>query len=170
MTSRRNARVAQAIRETVSTAILLELRDPRIQDVTVTRVEPSSDVRTAKIYVSIMGDAKKQQLCLHGLRSARGFLQNKIADRMQTRNTPVLQFVLDEGVKQSIEAAKIIRSVLGDASVSADDVDATPPDSDPTDPNTNDPDNNDPDNNDSDNNADQDDLQDSDTPIADDQG
>jgi len=162
MTSRRNARVAQAIRETVSTAILLELRDPRIEDVTVTRVEPSSDVRTAKIYVSIMGDAKKQQLCLHGLRSARGFLQNKIADRMQTRNTPVLQFVLDEGVKQSIEAAKIIRSVLGDAAApeTADDVDATPPDGDPTDPNTNDPNTN----------ADQDDLQDSDTPIADDQG
>ena len=114
MSSRRTARVAQAIRETVSTAILFEMRDPRIQDVTVTRVEPSSDVRSAKIYVSIMGDEKKQQLCLHGLRSARGFLQSKIADRMQTRNTPVLQFVLDTGVKKSIEAAKIIRNVLDD--------------------------------------------------------
>ena len=138
MTSRRNARVAQAIRETVSTAILLELRDPRIQDVTVTRVEPSSDVRAAKIYVSIMGDQKKQQLCLHGLHSARGFLQKKIADRMQTRNTPVLKFVLDDGVKLSLEAAKIISSVLGDDRAAEADigVGGMPPDGDPIGPDT----------------------------------
>jgi len=115
---------------------LLELRDPRIQDVTVTRVEPSSDVRAAKIYVSIMGDQKKQQLCLHGLHSARGFLQSKIADRMQTRNTPVLKFVLDDGVKQSLEAAKIIKSVLGDDRADEADiaVGGMPPDGDPTAP------------------------------------
>jgi len=133
MSSRRTARVAQAIRETVSTAILLELRDPRIQGVTVTRVEPSSDVRAAKIYVSIMGDENKQQLCLHGLRSARGFLQNKIADRMQTRNTPVLKFVLDEGVKKSLEAAEIIRTVLDNDEASQIEcgADTTPADGDP---------------------------------------
>lgn len=121
MTSRRTARLSEAIRQTVSTVILMELRDPRIRDVTVTKVEAAADLRTAKVYVSIMGDDKKQSLALHGLNSARGYLQSKVADRLQTRYTPVLRFVLDEGVKRSLEAARILREVLGpDLSGTAD--------------------------------------------------
>lgn len=114
MTSRRTARVSEAVRQTVSMAILTDLRDPRIQNVTVTKVDVAGDLRTAKVYVSIMGDEAKQKLCLHGLDSARGYLQAKVADRMQTRYTPVLRFVLDDGVKKSIEAARILREVLGE--------------------------------------------------------
>jgi len=113
MSTRRTARLSEAIRQTVSTVILLELRDPRIQDVTVTSVEAAGDLRTAKVYVSVMGDEKKQSLALHGLDSARGFIQSKVADRLQTRYTPVLRFVLDEGLKKSTEAARILREVIG---------------------------------------------------------
>lgn len=112
MTTRRTARVAEAIRQTVSMAILTELRDPRIQGVTVTRVEAASDMRTAKVYVSILGDEKLQKLCLHGLNSAKGVLQAKIADRMKSRFTPVLRFIIDDGVKKSIEASRLIREAL----------------------------------------------------------
>ncbi len=112
MSSRRVQKVAEAIREVVSMAILTELRDPRVSDVTVTRVEVSGDLRIAKIHVSIMGDDKKQSLAMHGLQSAAGFLQSKVGDRVQMRYTPRIQFFIDLGVKQSIEIARILREVL----------------------------------------------------------
>lgn len=112
MPSRRTLKVANAIRETVSTLILFELKDPRVKDVTVLGAEVGPDLRTAKIHVSVMGDDKAQSLTMHGLTSARGFLQSKIADRLQLRYTPILTFVLDQGVKKSIEAARILREVL----------------------------------------------------------
>ena len=74
MATRRGARVGQAILETVSTCILFELRDPRIKNVTVLRVEAAPDLRSAKIVVSVMGDEQTQSLTLHGLDSSRGFL------------------------------------------------------------------------------------------------
>lgn len=93
-------------------AILAELNDPRIQGVTVTFVEVSGDLRYAKVHVSIMGDEKKQKLSLRGLESAAGFLQSKVARRIETRYTPKLEFLLDQGVKKSIEVARILREVL----------------------------------------------------------
>ena len=117
--SRRTARIAEAIRETVSTTVLFELRDPRIKNVTVISVDVSPDIRSAKVYVSIMGDEKAQKLALHGLESARGFLQAKVADRIETRYTPILKFVIDPGVKKSIEASRLLREVLPPESDSA---------------------------------------------------
>ena len=112
MTSRRVQKAAQAIREVVSMAILSDLKDPRIQDVTVTYVEVSGDMRQAKVHVSLMGDEKKQKLCLHGLESAAGYLQGKVGNLIDTRYTPRLKFVLDMGVKKSIEISQILREVL----------------------------------------------------------
>lgn len=114
MASRRLLKAAEAIREVVSMAILTELRDPRIDNVTVTYVEVSGDMRYAKVHVSIMADEEKQNLCLHGLRSASGFLQQKVATRIDTRYTPRLRFELDHGVKNAIEVSRILDEVLGE--------------------------------------------------------
>src|SRR5207245_11447986 len=103
MKAHRLARVAEVIREVASETILFELRDPRVKGVTVTRTEVSGDLQHAKVYVSLMGTAGEQQLCLHGLRHAAGFIQSKLANRLKTRFTPVINFVLDHGVKISIE-------------------------------------------------------------------
>lgn len=108
MTSRRVLKAAEAIREVVGMAILTDLRDPRIQNVTVTRVEVSADMRLAKIHVSVMGDEKTQNLSLHGLQNSAGYLQQKIAKRIDTRYTPRINFVLDKGVKHSIEVSRIL--------------------------------------------------------------
>jgi ribosome-binding factor A len=112
MASRRTEKAAEAIRGVVSMAILAELQDPRVRNVTVTHVEVSADLRHAKVHVSVMGDEKQESLCLHGLRSAAGFLQSKIAERIDIRYTPKLSFVLDQGVKRSIAVATILREVL----------------------------------------------------------
>lgn len=109
MSHRRTAKVAQAIRQVVSTAILTELRDPRVKKVTVLNVEVPPDLRSAKVYVSVMGEEREGHLVLRGLQSARGFLQSRIADEIDLRWTPILEFVLDSGVKRSIETSKMLR-------------------------------------------------------------
>jgi len=116
MSSRRLLKAAAAIREVVGLSILADLKDPRIHDVTVTHVEVSPDMRHAKVHVSVMGNEAQQKLSLRGLQSAAGFLQAKIAERIETRYTPRLMFVLDQGVKKSIEMARILKEVLPDES------------------------------------------------------
>ena len=125
MSSRRALKVAEAIREVVAMAILTEIRDPRVEDVTVTFVEVSGDLRQAKVHVSIMGDEKKQKLCLHGLESSTGFLQQKIKKRIETRYTPKLKFELDRGIKNAFAVTQILNEVLPADEEAA----AAPPDS-----------------------------------------
>jgi ribosome-binding factor A len=73
------------------------------------------DMKSAKVMVSIMGTEKEQQLGLSGLQHAAGFLQRKIADRIDTRYTPRLQFVIDKGVKNALEVSRILKEVLPSA-------------------------------------------------------
>jgi ribosome-binding factor A len=107
--------MAQAIREVVSNAILFEMADPRVRSVTVLSVEVSSDMRNATVRVSIMGTDAEQRLALRGLKHAAGFIQSRVAARLQTRFTPILSFKLDESVKKSVEISRLI-----DQAVAAD--------------------------------------------------
>lgn len=116
MTSRRVQKAAAAIREVVSMAILADLKDPRIEGVTVTYVEVSPDMRNAKVHVSIMGDETAQKLCLRGLQSSAGYLQQKVAKRIDTRYTPRIRFEIDMGVKNSIAISKMLGDVLPETS------------------------------------------------------
>ncbi len=111
MTSRRLLKAAEAIREVVASSILTELRDPRVRDVTVIGVEVTPDMREAKVAVSVMGDDTQQRLSLRGLQNAAGFLQSKIADRIETRYTPKLQFVLDKGIQHSLLVNEILQKI-----------------------------------------------------------
>ena len=120
MKTHRLARVAEAIREVASETILFELRDPRVKGVTVTRAEVSGDLQHAKVYVSLMGAPGEQNLCLRGLRHAAGFIQAKLARRLQTRFTPVIEFVLDQGVKKSIEMTRLINEALAQSGAAAE--------------------------------------------------
>ena len=112
MTNRRLLKAAEAIREVVSMAILTEMRDPRVKNVTVIGVEVAPDMKSAKVNVSIMGDETQERLTLNTLQSAAGFLQHKIAKEIDTRYTPRLEFVIDKGVKNSLEIARILAEVL----------------------------------------------------------
>ena len=114
MKTHRLARVAEVIREVASETILFELRDPRVKGVTVTRAEVSGDLQHAKVYVSVMGSEAEQKLCLHGLQHSAGFVQSKLANRLKTRFTPVIHFILDQGVKNSIEISRLINEALAE--------------------------------------------------------
>ena len=108
MKRHRLERVAEVVREVAASTILFNVRDPRVKRVTVTRAEVSADLQHAKVYVSVMGSERDRNLTLHGLRSAAGFIQSKVGDRMKSRYVPILEFVLDEGVRNSMEVARLL--------------------------------------------------------------
>jgi ribosome-binding factor A len=112
MPSHRSLRIAEAIREVVSSSILFEVADPRVRAVTVLRVEVTGDLRNATVFVTIMGTDDEQQRTLAGLIHASGFLQSRVAARLQTRFTPVLTFKKDDSVKKSIEITRLIDTAL----------------------------------------------------------
>ncbi|MBL4886053.1 MAG: 30S ribosome-binding factor RbfA [Planctomycetaceae bacterium] len=130
MATRRTAKASRAIREIISTAILLELNDPRIKNVTILDVEVATDMRSAKVYASVLGDEKTQELTMHGLNSSRGFLQKLIADRLTTRYIPILTFVLDDSVKKSVETARILKLIAEErGELATDESSDVPPES-----------------------------------------
>ena len=112
MPSHRGLRIAEAIREVVSSSILFDVADPRVRAVTVLTVDVAKDLRNATIFVSVMGTSSEQQMALKGLKSATGFLQAKVAARLQTRFTPILVFKRDDSVKRSVEISKLIEETL----------------------------------------------------------
>ncbi len=137
MSARRLLKAAEAIREVVAMAILTEIRDPRVKNITVIGVEVAPDMREAKVLISIMGSESQQATSLRGLKNSAGFLQSKIAERIDTRYTPKLTFVADEGVKKSLAVAQILDQIalekqkeesIGEKPVAAESIDQDLPD------------------------------------------
>ncbi len=127
VSTRRLLKAAAAVREVVSMAILTEVRDPRVRGVTVTGVEMAPDMRSATVHVSVMGTPAQEQLALKGLASSAGFLQSRIAERIETRYTPRLRFELDQGVKHSLEIASVLERVLPEPETELPTTDAAAP-------------------------------------------
>ncbi|TWU20947.1 Ribosome-binding factor A [Novipirellula galeiformis] len=109
--SRRLLKAAEAIREVVASTILTEVRDPRIKDVTVIGVQVSPDMREAKVSVSVMGNENQQQLAIRGLQNSAGFLQSKIANRIEARYTPKLTFTLDKGLQNALVVSELLNKI-----------------------------------------------------------
>ena len=101
-------RVNESIKEILGDAIAAELKDPRIGFVTVTGVDTSSDLRSARVYVSVLGDEDDRERSLTGLRSSHGVLQRKIADAMRLKRTPTLTFEYDESVERGDRITRLL--------------------------------------------------------------
>jgi ribosome-binding factor A len=106
--SRFKARIAERIREGVSEVILYELKDPRIGFVTVLEVDVTADVKEAVVTISVLGTPAQQQLTLQAIEHSRGYIQGKVGRRIQTRNTPILRFKLDEKTEKLREMDDIL--------------------------------------------------------------
>lgn len=94
--SRRIQRIASRMKFLVSQVLQRELSDPRIGFVTVLEVEPTEDMKEAKVYLSLLGSPGDRTRTEHALESARGFIQREIGKNLRTRNTPHLRFIFDE--------------------------------------------------------------------------
>ena len=80
----------------ISQVIQRELDDPRLGLVTVLSVEPTEDLKEAKIYVSVLGPRGDRSKAIHALESARGLVQRELGKNLETRNTPILRFIVDD--------------------------------------------------------------------------
>ena len=109
MPSDRLRRVNEAVRQVLSDAITQDLKDPRVGFVTVTGVDVSPDLRHARVYVSVLGDAAAVEASLEGLDSAHGFLQGRVGDELRLKHTPTLQFVHDDTAERAQRLEQLIR-------------------------------------------------------------
>ena len=110
MSAERMRRVDEAMREVLSDVLTHELKDPRVGFVTVTDVKTSPDLRHARVYVSVLGDAEVVEASLEGLRSAHGFLQGRVGGELRLKNTPTLQFVHDDTAERAQRLERILKS------------------------------------------------------------
>ena len=112
-------RVNAAVREVLSDSVG-ELKDPRIGFVTVTGVETSPDLRTARVFVSVLGSEKKREKTLAGLEAAHGVLQGRIASELRLKRTPQLTFEYDDSVERGVRMSHLIDELAPDDSPDAE--------------------------------------------------
>ena len=109
--SQRVDRVADQIRVELSTLFLREMRDPRVKLASVSRVEVSRDLGHARIWISVLGDARAQDEAMEGLERASGYLRSQLARRLNLRVTPIIQFELDRGAQHLQEMTALLDSL-----------------------------------------------------------
>ena len=107
----RMRRINEVLREVIGAAIASELSDPRIGFVTVTSVETSPDLRTAKVFVSVLGDEEEREETLSGLRSSHGVIQSRIATETRMKRTPTLTFHYDDTIEQGVRISQLLDEV-----------------------------------------------------------
>ena len=108
----KNIRVNEEVMRELSNIIRGEIKDPRINPMTsVVAVEVAPDLKTAKAYISVLGNEKAQTDTIAGLRSAEGYIRRALAKSINLRNTPQITFVLDQSIEYGIAMSKKIDEV-----------------------------------------------------------
>src|ERR687888_411863 len=111
--SDRMRRVNESVREVLSEAVG-QLKDPRIGFVTVTSVQTTPDLRQATVFVSVLGNERKREQSLAGLRAAHGVLQARLARELRMKRTPQLAFEYDPSVERGVRMTQLIDELAGD--------------------------------------------------------
>ena len=105
----KNSRINGEVQKVLAEVIRGEIKDPRIHPMTsVVAVEVAPDLKTCKVYVSVLGDEKAREDTLRGLRSAEGYIRRMLAKNLNLRNTPQLTFLLDTSIEYGVTMAKKI--------------------------------------------------------------
>ena len=108
----KNTRINGEVQRVLAEIIRSELKDPRINPMTtVMEVEVAPDLKSAKAFISVLGDAQSQADTLAGLNSAVGFIRNQLAKKINLRNTPEIKFIMDQSVEYGINMSKLIDEV-----------------------------------------------------------
>jgi ribosome-binding factor A len=114
MTSDRMRRVDEAVRQVLTDAVAQDLQDPRIGFVTMTSVKTTSDLRHARVYVSVLGDETQRAATLAGLRSAHGALQRRLACELRMKRTPTLEFLYDDTTDRAMRVEELLERTAGE--------------------------------------------------------
>ncbi len=117
--SRRTEQVAEFLREELTDIIRREVKDPRVGFMSVTRVEVPSDLRSARVYVSVLGTDDEREGTLTALRSASGFIRHHLRPRLRMRQIPELEFRDDRSMEHADQIARALRELGEDGSRSS---------------------------------------------------
>jgi ribosome-binding factor A len=120
---RRHVRVGEALREVVAEAIERRVDDPRLGFVTVTAVDAAPDLRTAKVFVSVLASAP--DAALGALSDAAPLLQREVARHLRLMWTPRLSFIYDTGTEEAFRMDALIDHALHDDADGGDEGDDT---------------------------------------------
>lgn len=111
--SNKNLRINEEVMRELS-KIIREVKDPRIHPLTsVVAVEVAPDLKTAKAFISVLGDEEAQKNTLVGLKSAEGYIRRELAHSVNLRNTPQITFIMDQSIEYGIRMSHMIDEVMG---------------------------------------------------------
>lgn len=120
----KNIRINEEVMRELSNIIRGEIKDPRIHPMTsVVAVEVAPDLKTAKAYISVLGDEEAQKKTLQGLRSAEGYIRRALAKSINLRNTPEIKFILDQSIEYGVEMSRKIDELTKDLQETEDETD-----------------------------------------------
>ena len=109
----KNTRINGEVQKILAEVIRGEIKDPRIPEFTsIVSVEVAPDLKNCKAYVSVLGDDEKADKALEGLKSASGFIRNRLAKELNLRNTPDLHFYLDQSIAYGVDMSHKIDEVI----------------------------------------------------------
>ncbi len=109
----KNTRINGEVLKELSEIIQMEIKDPRIAPMTsVVSVEVAPDLKTCKAWISVLGDAKACEDTLEGLKSALGYIRRQLARRVNLRNTPEIEFILDQSIEYGVNMTRKINEVI----------------------------------------------------------
>lgn len=109
----KNNRINEEVLRELSNIIRSDLKDPRIADVcSVLSVEVAPDLKTAKAYVSVLGDEDAKTSTMEGLKASAGFVRSLLAKRLNLRNTPQIIFIFDASISYGIRMSHLIDTVI----------------------------------------------------------
>ena len=109
--TKRSVRVAEAIRNELSMLLLLKVQDPKLAEVSVSRVQLAEDLQYARVFFTVPGDKKRQADAEEGLQRAKGFMRSSLAKVLNMRYTPDLHFVYDHQVEKVGEIEKLLQEI-----------------------------------------------------------
>ena len=108
----KNIRINEEVMRELSNIIRGEIKDPRINPMTsVVAVEVAPDLKTAKAYISVLGNQEAKEATIRGLNSAEGYIRRQLARNLNLRNTPEIRFILDESIEYGVNMSKLIDDV-----------------------------------------------------------
>ncbi|MCD7882450.1 MAG: 30S ribosome-binding factor RbfA [Lachnospiraceae bacterium] len=116
----KNTRINGEVLKELSAIIQMEIKDPRIAPMTsVVSVEVAPDLKTCKAWISVLGDEKAASDTLAGLLNAAGYIRRELARRVNLRNTPEIEFILDQSIEYGVSMTRKIDEVIGADELSA---------------------------------------------------
>ena len=108
----KNTRINMEVQRELANIIRGGIKDPRISPMTtVVAVEVAPDLKTAKAYISVLGDKEAQENTLKALKSAEGYIRRELARSVNLRNTPEIKFVVDQSIEYGVAMSKLINDV-----------------------------------------------------------